>query len=132
MSNFLHCVKRARIQSYSGPHFPAFEMNTERYEILRTSHLSVINPNAGKFGPEITPYLETFHAVLSLLSISRKYGTFCNTLPFSGWKFSHLLKTFKKVSLIYKACGMLYMLHIVFSISSLNPNVILHTIPVSD
>ena len=26
-----HCVKRAHILSYSGPHFPAFELNMERY-----------------------------------------------------------------------------------------------------
>ena len=26
--------------------------------------LRVISPNTGKYGPEITPYLNTFHAVL--------------------------------------------------------------------
>ena len=26
-----HCVKIVRIQSYFGPHFPAFGLNTERY-----------------------------------------------------------------------------------------------------
>ena len=39
----------------SGPYFPVFRLNT------------------GKYGPEITPYLDTFHAVLyivTLLSIS--------------------------------------------------------------
>ena len=35
-----HCVKRVRIWSYSGPHFSAFGLNTERY--------SVFSPNAGK------------------------------------------------------------------------------------
>ena len=28
-----------------------------------TSYLSVFSPNAGKYGPEKTPYLDTFHAV---------------------------------------------------------------------
>ena len=32
----------------SGPYFPAFGLNTERY---------------GVYGPEKTPYLDTFHAV---------------------------------------------------------------------
>ena len=32
----------------SGPHFPVFGLNT------------------GKYGPEITPYLDTFHAVTIL------------------------------------------------------------------
>ena len=27
-------------------------------------YLSVFSPNAGKYGPEKTPYLETFHAVI--------------------------------------------------------------------
>ena len=26
-----HCVKSIRIRSYSGPHFPAFGLNAERY-----------------------------------------------------------------------------------------------------
>ena len=28
-----------------------------------TKHLSVFSPNAGKYGPEKNPYLDTFHAV---------------------------------------------------------------------
>ena len=37
------------------PYFPTFGMNTP--------YLSVFSPNAGKYEPEKTPYLETFHAV---------------------------------------------------------------------
>ena len=40
----------------SGPHFPVFGLNTERY-----------SPNTGKYGPEITPFLDTFHAVIGLV-----------------------------------------------------------------
>ena len=36
-----------------------------------TQYLSVLSPNAGKYGPENTPYLGTFHAVFCLLSISK-------------------------------------------------------------
>ena len=35
-----HCVKSVRIRSSSGPYFPAFGLNTERYSV------------AGKYGPE--------------------------------------------------------------------------------
>ena len=42
------CVKSVRIQSYSGPYFPAFEVNTE----WDTSYLFVFSANAGKCGPE--------------------------------------------------------------------------------
>ena len=31
--NYNHCVKSVPIRSYSGPHFPAFGLNTERYEV---------------------------------------------------------------------------------------------------
>ena len=46
-SKSIHCVKSVRIRSYSGPYFPAFGLNTERY-----SYLSVFSPNVGKCGPE--------------------------------------------------------------------------------
>ena len=38
----------------SGPYFPVFGLN---------KYLSVFIPNTGKYGPEITLYLDTFHAV---------------------------------------------------------------------
>ena len=28
-----HCVKSVRMRSYSGPNFPAFGLNTERYSV---------------------------------------------------------------------------------------------------
>ena len=40
---------------FSGPYFHALGLNTE--------YLSAFSPNAGKYGPEKTPYLDTFHAV---------------------------------------------------------------------
>ena len=36
-----------------------------------TSYLSVFSPNAGKFGPELTPYLNIFHGVWDSLKISQ-------------------------------------------------------------
>ena len=90
----------------SGPYFPVFGLNTERYALLEkcpntelfllhiflylnwiqrdspntelflvhillysnwirrdTPYLSVFSPNTGKYGPEITPYLNTCHVV---------------------------------------------------------------------
>ena len=68
------------ISSYSvrisGPYFPAFGLNTKRCGVslfphsdsIRrdTEYLFVFSPNMGKYGPEKTPYLDTFHAVKSL------------------------------------------------------------------
>ena len=57
----------------SGPYFPAFGVNTERYEVSK--YLSVFSPNVGKYGPEITPYGETFHAVLGLVIVIIVFGS---------------------------------------------------------
>ena len=55
----LHCVKSVCIRSYSGPHFPAFGLNTERYGVsLR------IQSECGKMRTKITPNTDTFHTVL--------------------------------------------------------------------
>ena len=45
----------------SGPYFPAFGLNTERYGV--SQYLSIFSPKVRKDGPEKTPYLDTFHAV---------------------------------------------------------------------
>ena len=46
LNYYIRCVKSARIRSYSGPHFPAFGLNTERYRIQE--YLSVFSSNAEK------------------------------------------------------------------------------------
>ena len=48
-------VKSVRIRSYSGPHFPEFGLNTERYGLsLR------IQSECGKMRAKITPNTHTF------------------------------------------------------------------------
>ena len=63
LANFkfqLHYVKSVGVRSYSGAHFPAFRLNTERYGVsLR------IQSECGKMRTRITPNTETFYAVLS-------------------------------------------------------------------
>ena len=34
-----------------------------KYGVISVPYFPVFNPNTGKYGPEITPYLDTFHAV---------------------------------------------------------------------
>ena len=34
-----------------------------KYGVISGPNFSVFSPNTGKHGPEITPYLDTFHAV---------------------------------------------------------------------
>ena len=45
--------------TFSGPYFPVFGLTMES-----TPYLSVFSSNAGKYGPEKTLYLDTFHAVV--------------------------------------------------------------------
>ena len=68
-----HCVKSVRVRSYSGPHFFAFGLNTERYSVsLR------FQSECGKIRTRKTPSTDTFHAVKIFSnhskSIQRKGG----------------------------------------------------------
>ena len=62
-----HCVKSACIRSYSGPHSPAFELNTERYVVSLQ-----IQSECGKIRTRITPNMGTFYAVFSILATDAK------------------------------------------------------------
>ena len=53
-----HCIKSVRIWNYSGPHFPAFGLNTERYSVSLRIQLE-----CEKMRTRITPNTDTFHAV---------------------------------------------------------------------
>ena len=56
----LHSIKSVRIASYSGLHFPAFRLNTERYSVSLC-----IQYKCGKMRTRITPSMDNFYAVLS-------------------------------------------------------------------
>ena len=57
-----HCVKSIRIWNYSGPYFPLFGLNTERYGV--SLH---IQSECGKMRTRITPNTDAFHAVIYML-----------------------------------------------------------------
>ena len=64
-----HCVKSVRIRCYSGPYFPAFGLNTERYGVsLR------VQSECGKMRTRITSNTDTFYAMQrSERNIAMKY-----------------------------------------------------------
>ena len=67
----LSLVKSVRIRNYSGPYFPAFGLNTERYGV---SHH--IQSECGKIRTRITRNTDTFYAVsLHIQSRCRKIRT---------------------------------------------------------
>ena len=62
--NKYHFVKIVHIRSYSGPHFPVFGLNTERYFVILKMRI------------RITPNTDTFHAVYtSQISLLRGKNT---------------------------------------------------------
>ena len=56
-----HCVKGVRIRSNAGPHFPAFGLNTKRYELSL-----LIQSECRKMRTRITPNTVTFYSVRQL------------------------------------------------------------------
>ena len=51
------------------PYFPVFGLNMEIYFVIYFE--IYFNPNTAKYGPEITPYLDTFHAVMTMVIASK-------------------------------------------------------------
>ena len=47
---------------FPGPYFPVFGLNTE-----------IFSPNIGKYGPEKTPSLDTFHAVMLFTKLQASF-----------------------------------------------------------
>ena len=72
-----HCEKSIRIRSFSGPYFPAFELNMER-------NLFRFSPNARKCGPE----------KLQIWTLSRK----CSIRKFLDSIFRYLRVVFRILS----------------------------------
>ena len=64
-----HCMKSVRIQSFSGPYFPAFGLNKEKYSVsLR------IQSECWKIRTRKTPNTSTFHAVFVAYTATKMVG----------------------------------------------------------
>ena len=65
LENISYTVKSVRIRSYSGPYFPAFGLNMERYSVsLR------IQSECGKMRTRVSPNGDTSYAVCYIVSIT--------------------------------------------------------------
>ena len=67
----VHCAKSVQIRSN-------FLFVFSRIRTECGAYLSVFSPNTGNYGPEITPYLDTFHAVVGILNEES-----CSHVPFN-------------------------------------------------
>ena len=95
----LHWVKSVRIRSYSGPHFPVFELNRERYSVS-----FCIQSKCGKMRNRISPNTDFFTQCCSawqelflmnwFFIMDTKVTSVCNKsicdreLILSRWKFT--------------------------------------------
>ena len=78
VSTKVHCVKSVHIRSYSGPYFPTFGLNTDRYGVsLR------IQSKCGKIRTRITPNTYTFYAVVLFGEI----GKHVDLIGLLHWRF---------------------------------------------
>ena len=62
-----HCVKSVPFSSYSGRHFPALRLNTERYAVSLCTH-----SECGKKRTRIISNTDTFHAVPQMKKIKKR------------------------------------------------------------
>ena len=62
------CAKSVRVRSYSGPHFPPFRLNMERYGV--SLH---IQSEFGILQTRITPTTDNFHAVSDRRKVTASY-----------------------------------------------------------
>ena len=97
--NFNHCVKSVHIRSYSGPYFPAFGLNMDRYSVLRISPYSVrmrenTDQNNSEYGhflrseyfsshtEKSNKYFEFDHSKISEKEKFTEINPFCTNGPF--------------------------------------------------
>ena len=76
-------MKSVSIRSYSGPHFPAFGLNTETYGVsLR------IQSECGKIRIRVTPNTDTFYAVTVSKSLTHSRAIFNTATNMQEYGFS--------------------------------------------
>ena len=91
------CVKIVRIRSFSGPHFPAFGLNTETYSVN-----PVFSLNVGECGPEKFQIRILFTQCISLnlIAFLQDYILECSR-PFINFDREIVSGAFKTISNIY-------------------------------
>ena len=90
-------IQSVQIRSFFWSVFPEFGLNAERY--------GVFSPNVGKYGPEKTPYLDTFQAVLIDIFIENAYNrdTLTNIVTeVNKYVFATKIKLWKKLEYTFQ------------------------------
>ena len=88
-----HCMKSVQIRSYFWSVFS--RIRTEygdlfKYGVISGPYFPVFGLNTGKYGPEITPYLDTYHAVWQILFYNEFLVTsFVSTVQEKEWLINY-------------------------------------------
>ena len=98
-NSFLYCVKSVQIRHFFLSYFTW---------IQRDTYLSVFGPNTVEYGPEETPYLDTFHVVLYIresVQFYKKVWKMLFSLPQPNLNFVNLSVS-KFIGIFYSfPCG---------------------------
>ena len=97
------CVKSVRIWGYSGPHFPAFGLNSRIWKFVSLH----IQSECGKMRTRITPNTDTFYimsiSVLDFSTESAKKRTIYDLLFFTAiYSTIYSRSSFPKCFFVYK------------------------------
>ena len=85
-----HCLKRVRIQNYSGPHFSAFVLNLEKYSVsLR------IQSECEKIRTRIIPNIDTF------CTVTMRYQNLVSLYFHHQWWKKAIINESKSIRLIF-------------------------------
>ena len=91
----VHCVESVRIQSFSGPHFPAFGLSTKIYGVNL-----LIQSECGKLRTRKTLNTDTFYTVISFTAVYTIKNVHKN------WNFKiHNIKSSHLINRVYAIQG---------------------------
>ena len=77
-----------------------------KYGVISGPYFPVFSPNIGKYRPDMTPYLDTFHAViLKLFTQERVLVASYTSYTAITFGKTYLFKAFKKVTMNVFSCS---------------------------
>ena len=70
-----------------------------KYGVFSVPYFPVFSPNTGKYGPEKTPYLDTFYTVKMILTVLRSFFRKYKSSIFQCFVFELLFLNFERLNI---------------------------------
>ena len=77
---------------------PDTEWKVSKYEVISGPYIPVFSPNAGKYGPEMSPYLVSFHEVRGLSRSPPKHFKMEKLATIVSWTLSLIYRFMRNSS----------------------------------